>query len=254
MANGIEVRQSLTLHAPPDVLYDFWRRLSEFPRFMRHVESVEELDERRSHWVVRGPGDRRMEWDAEIVEDIPGRLIRWRTVGDPDVRHGGRVEFRPASGGRGTVADVHIGYEPPGGAAGAAFAKMLGEDPRQQIRDDLRRFKQLVETGEIPTIVGQPSARHEDDREKAGEPVRGGAAESEADETSGERGEKPVARDGRDEETGIPGERMVMETSVYEVRSAVEGAGREAMDGQDARDRDRDRVDEPDRDEDEVRS
>jgi uncharacterized membrane protein len=234
MANGIEVRQSLTLLAPPQVLYDFWRRLSEFPRFMRHVESVEELDERRSHWIVRGPGNRRIEWDAEIVEDIPGRLIRWRTVGDPDVRHGGRVEFRPASGGRGTVAEVHLAYEPPGGGAGAAYAKMLGDDPKQQIREDLRRFKMLVETGEISTIVGQTSARDEDDREDAGEGPGVGATERETEDYRDDvrgtsaRGEK--------------GEGMVMETSTYEVRSMEDEA------------EDRERVEEPESDEDEVRS
>ncbi len=237
MANGIEVRQSLTLLAPPQVLYDFWRRLSQFPLFMRHIESVEELDERRSHWVVRGPGDRRVEWDAEIVEDIPGRLLRWRTIGEPDVRHGGSVEFRPASGGRGTVAEVHLAYEPPGGGAGAALAKMLGDDPRQQIREDLRRFKQLVETGEIATIVGQSSARDEDEREDVGEGPGVGATERESEEY----GDELRSTRARGEKGGPGREGMLMETSVYEVRSISDES-------------DRERLEEPESEEDEVRS
>jgi uncharacterized membrane protein len=166
MANGIEVHQSFTLTVPAETLYNFWRRLSDFPRFMKNVESVTELDDKRSHWVVRGPGCRRIEWDSEIVDEVPGRLLRWRTVGDADVRHGGTVEFRPATGNRGTVAAVHLAYEPPGGGPGAAIAKLLGDDPEAQIREDLRRFKSLVETGEIPTTEGQASGR-KDETEKS---------------------------------------------------------------------------------------
>jgi uncharacterized membrane protein len=164
--NGIEVHQCFTLTPPPDVLFRFWRGFSEFPRFMRHVRKVEELDDRRSHWVVDGPGGRTYEWNSEIVEEIPDRLIRWRTVGDADVRHGGRVEFRPATGGRGTVAEVRLSFEPPGGDAGASLAKLLGDDPEAGIREDLRRFKRLVETGEIPTTVGQSSGRDDHDIER----------------------------------------------------------------------------------------
>ena len=164
MANGIEVRQCFTLNATPGELYAFWRRFSKFPLFMRHVVSVTEAGPNRSHWVVNGPAGRAVEWDAEIVEEIPDRLIRWRTIGDPDVRHGGRVEFRPATGGRGTVADVHLAFEAPGGSAGANLVGLFGEKPELQIREDLRRFKRLVETGELPTTVGQSSGRDADDR------------------------------------------------------------------------------------------
>ena len=154
MANGLEVRQSLTLNAPPDVLYDFWRRLSEFPRFMRHVESVEELDERRSHWVVRGPGDRRMEWDAEIVEDQPDDRIAWRSVPGSQVDNAGSVRFVPAAGNRGTEVHVELRYSPPGGVVGAAIAWLFGESPDQQVYDDLRALKQVMETGEIVVSEG----------------------------------------------------------------------------------------------------
>jgi uncharacterized membrane protein len=166
MANGIEVRQSFTLNRSADELFAFWRRFSDFPRFMKHVESVTELDGKRSHWVVRAPGGRTVEWDAEIVEEIPGRSIHWRTIGDAGVRHGGQVEFRPATGGRGTVAEVHLAYDAPGGRAGAALAKLFGEEPEIQVREDLRRFKRLLETGEIPTTYGQSCGREEDKREE----------------------------------------------------------------------------------------
>ena len=165
MAKGIEVRQSFTLNVPADVAFAFWRRFSEFPRFMKHVESVTELDDKRSHWVVRGPGDRTMEWDAEIVEEIPGRSIHWRTIGEPDVRHGGQVEFHPATGDRGTVAVIHLAYEAPAGKAGATLARVFGEDPEAEVREDLRKFKRLLETGEIPATEGQPSGR-EDEAER----------------------------------------------------------------------------------------
>jgi uncharacterized membrane protein len=163
MENGVQVRQSFTLNLPLDEVFAFWRRLRDFPQFMRHVESVEELDETRSRWVVRGPAGQKATWNAEIVEEDPGRVLAWRTVGDPDVRHGGRVEFRPATGGRGTVVSVRMAYEPPAGAAGRAVIALLGEDPETRIREDLRRFKQLAEAGEVPTTHGQPSGRADED-------------------------------------------------------------------------------------------
>ena len=178
MENGIEVRQSFTLNVPPEAAYAFWRKLSEFPRFMKHVESVTELDEKRSHWVVRAPAGRTVEWDAEIVEDVPGERLHWRTIGDADVRHGGQVEFRPATGNRGTVVEIHLSYEPPAGKAGAAVAKLFGEEPELQVREDLRRFKRLLETGEIPTTEGQPSGREGEAEEiEEREPATPGARE-----------------------------------------------------------------------------
>ena len=167
MAKGIEVRQSFTLNVPADVAFAFWRRFSEFPRFMKHVESVTELDEKRSHWVVRGPGDRTVEWDAEIVEEVPGRSIHWRTIGEPDVRHGGQVEFHPASGNRGTVAVIHLAYEAPAGRPARRSPKSSAKTRKRKMREDLRRFKRLLETGEIPTTEGQPSGRDDEARNGA---------------------------------------------------------------------------------------
>jgi uncharacterized membrane protein len=182
MADSNRIHESFTIMKSPEELYRFWRDLSNLPRFMRNVRSVES-DGPRSHWVVGGPGDRTYEWDAEIVRDEPGRVISWRTVGDADVRHAGVVSFREATGGRGTVVDVELEYDPPGGAAGAALARLFGTKPREDVREDLRRFKQLVETGEIPTIRGQAAARDTDvDDEDENLPQAPGASANEAEE------------------------------------------------------------------------
>lgn len=166
MADAKRIQESFTIMKSPEELYAFWRDVSNLPRFMRNVRSVEERDGNRSHWVVGGPGDHAYEWDAEIVRDEPGRLISWRTVADADVRHSGVVQFRPAAGGRGAVVEVEIEFDPPGGAAGAALARLFGTRPKEDVREDLRRFKQLVETGEIPTTRGQSAARDTDDDEE----------------------------------------------------------------------------------------
>jgi uncharacterized membrane protein len=163
MADSNRIHESFTIMQSPEELYRFWRQLSNLPRFMRNVRSVDETEGNRSHWVVGGPGDRTYEWDAEIVRDEPGRVISWRTIGDADVRHSGVVTFRPATGNRGTVVEVELEYDPPGGAAGAALARLFGTRPKEDVREDLRRFKQLVETGEIPTIRGQSAARDTND-------------------------------------------------------------------------------------------
>jgi uncharacterized membrane protein len=135
-------------------VYAFWRRLENLPLFMPHLRSVEVIDERWSHWVANAVGTT-IEWRAEIVSDEPERRIAWRSVEDADVPNEGEVAFRPAPGGRGTEVRVRMAYSPPAGAVGAAFAKMLGSDPGQRMRGDLRRLKQILETGEIPTTVGQ---------------------------------------------------------------------------------------------------
>jgi uncharacterized membrane protein len=187
MADSNRIHESFTIMQSPDELYRFWRNLSNLPRFMRNVRSVEERDGNRSHWVVGGPGDRTYEWDAEIVRDEPGQVISWRTVEDADVQHSGVVTFRPATGDRGTVVEVDIAYDPPGGAAGAALARLFGTRPKEDVREDLRRFKQLVETGEIPTIRGQSAARDtDDDDEDENLPQALGAAEGEAGGRGGE--------------------------------------------------------------------
>jgi len=153
---GITLRRCIHINKPVDELYGFWRELGNLPRFMRHLESVTQDGPTRSHWIARVPGGRRIEWDAEIVEERVSELIAWRSLEGADVRNAGSVAFAPGAGGRGTTIRVSLSYAPPGGKLAAVVAKLFGEDPGQQIDEDLRRLKQLMEAGEIPTIDGQP--------------------------------------------------------------------------------------------------
>jgi uncharacterized membrane protein len=155
----LHVEKSLTVERPAEELYSFWRDFTKLPRFMKHLESVNVSGDRRSHWVAHGPAGTNVEWDAEITEDRPNELIAWRSLPGADVANTGTVRFEPATGGRGTVVRVAIDYTPPAGALGAAVAKLFGEEPRQQVEGDLRRFKSIMEAGEIPTTTGQPEGK-----------------------------------------------------------------------------------------------
>lgn len=143
------VQRSITIGRPASDVYGFWRRLEQLPLFMRHLESVEELDARRSHWVATAPLGTRVEWDAEITNDEPDRVIAWRSAPGAQVRHEGMVRFVPAPGDRGTEVHVDLTYAPPAGPLGVALAKLTGEEPSQQIAEDLRRLKQILETGQV---------------------------------------------------------------------------------------------------------
>ena len=153
------VQQSHTIGRDPATLYAAWRDFESLPRFMRHLESVTVTDDRRSHWVARAPAGRTIEWDAEIIDDEPGRRIAWHSVEGSEVAHAGSVRFEPAPAGRGTEVHVSLEYAPPGGELGARLARFLREEPEHQIKEDLRRFKQWMEAGEIATTEGQPSGR-----------------------------------------------------------------------------------------------
>jgi uncharacterized membrane protein len=146
----------VTINKPAEEVFAFWRNFENLPRFMRHLESVTTEGSTRSHWVARAPAGRRVAWDAEIVEERPNELIAWRSLDDADIRNAGVVEFERAPGGRGTTIRVSLSYAPPGGKVAAAVAKLFGEEPGQQIEEDLRRLKQLLEAGEAPTVEGQP--------------------------------------------------------------------------------------------------
>lgn len=154
-SDTLHVEKSLTIERPAEDLYNFWRDFTKLPRFMKHLESVNVSGDRRSHWVAHGPAGANVEWDAEITEDRPNELIAWRSLPGADVANSGSVRFEPATGGRGTVVRVSLDYTPPAGALGAAVAKLFGEEPRQQVEGDLRRFKNIMEAGEIPTTTGQ---------------------------------------------------------------------------------------------------
>ena len=146
---AIPVNKSIVVNAEAEELYQFWHDFENLPRFMRHLESVTVLDGRRSHWKATGPAGTTVEWDAEIIDDRPNELIAWRSVEGADVANAGTVRFRPAPGGRGTEVTVELEYDPPGGVVGKTIAKLFREEPGQQVHDDLRAFKQVMEVGEV---------------------------------------------------------------------------------------------------------
>jgi uncharacterized membrane protein len=146
---SISVATSLIINRPPEEVYSFWRDFENLPQFMHHLESVRVTGDGRSHWAAKGPMGKTVEWDAETTEDRPNERIAWRSVGASEVENSGSVTFESAPGGRGTVVRVELGYNPPGGALGSAVALLFGEEPEQQVRDDLRRLKQVLETGEV---------------------------------------------------------------------------------------------------------
>jgi uncharacterized membrane protein len=171
----VRVEHVTTINRPIAEVYDAWKDFERFPRFMRHLEAVQVLSDRRSLWRARAPGGTTVEWEAELVEDRPGERLSWQTVEGSDVEHSGSVTFEHAPGARGTEVRAVLYYSPPAGAVGRVVAKLFGEEPEQQIREDLRRFKQLLETGEIPLSDGpglqrpaQPPARPEEIRTLAG--------------------------------------------------------------------------------------
>jgi len=156
---GIRVTRSMTINRPVEEVYAFWRDLENLPRFMQHLDSVQVTGENTSHWVAAGPVDTSVEWDAEITEDIANELIAWHSLPGTDIYNEGRVRFKPAPAGQGTEVHIDLRYNSPGGSAGAALAKILGEEPGMQVWDDLRRFKRVLETGETATVTGQTSGR-----------------------------------------------------------------------------------------------
>lgn len=156
---AIRVEKTVTINKSAEELYNYWHNFENLPTFMKHVESVKVLDIRKSHWVAKAPIGQKVEWDADIIDDRPNELIAWASIEGADVDNSGFVRFKPAPGGRGTEVKVVMEYNVPGGALTAALAKLFGEEPEQQIGDELRRFKQLMEAGEIATTIGQPSCR-----------------------------------------------------------------------------------------------
>jgi uncharacterized membrane protein len=155
---AIPVNKSIVVNAEPSELYQFWHDFEKLPTFMRHLESVTVTGE-RSHWVAKGPAGSTVEWDAIVTEDRPDELIAWRSLEGSEITNSGSVRFERAPGGRGTVVHVEIDYSPPGGAVGALVAKLFGEEPDGQLQTDLRRFKQVIETGEVVisdgTLLGE---------------------------------------------------------------------------------------------------
>ena len=169
MSDTTRIQESFTVLQDPQTLYGLWRRLSNLPSFLPKVRSIETTDHERSRWTIEGASDREYVWEAETVFDHPGRSIAWATAPRSGARHRAEIAFRQGTGRRGSVVTATVEYTPP--ALGNLGAKPLGGDPEQLVREGLRRFKQLVETGEIATVEGQPSGRDED-RKRARAPRR----------------------------------------------------------------------------------
>src|SRR5688572_10472732 len=148
-SSGIKVKSAITVGRPVSEVYGFWRNFENLPRFMSHLESVQVLDGRRSHWSARGPAGIRLEWDAETLEDRPNELISWRSLPGGQVDTAGFVRFRPATKDRGTEIVVEMRYDPPGGVVGASIAKLFGESGQEVVTRDLQAFKNVMETGEV---------------------------------------------------------------------------------------------------------
>jgi uncharacterized membrane protein len=157
--DSVHVKKSIIIGRPAEEIYRFWRDFKNLSRVMDHLESVEIIDNKRSRWVAKGPGGKRVQWEADITEDRPNELIAWRSIEGSTVETSGSVRFEPAPAGRGTLVRVALNYRPPAGLLGATIAKLMGEEPGLQLEEDLRRLKQIMETGEIITTEGQPSGR-----------------------------------------------------------------------------------------------
>lgn len=143
---GLHVEKTIRVERPAQELFGFWRHLENLPQIMPHLESVQEKGERLSHWVVKGPAGQRVEWDAQIIREHPGQMIAWQSLPGAEVENAGSVWFKPMDGA--TEVKVAMQYNPPGGELGAAVASLLGESPEQQLEDDLRRFKEMMESSQ----------------------------------------------------------------------------------------------------------
>lgn len=152
--SGVHANASCIVNKSPDEVYRFWRNFENLPRFMKHLQTVNDLGDGRSRWKATGPAGMEVEWEATVIADVPGEVITWRSLDNSDVDNAGAVRFEEAPGGRGTIVKVNIQYNPPAGVVGATVAKLFGEEPEQQLNDDLRRFKQVLEVGEVVVSEG----------------------------------------------------------------------------------------------------
>lgn len=158
LSGRVHVTKSVTINKSAAELYGFWRNFENLPVFMSHLESVSVSDETHSHWKAKAPLGYSVEWDAEVASDVENEKIGWRSTEGSDIANSGVVEFH-STGDRGTEVKVNLTWEAPGGQLGALAAKLFGEEPGQQVAEDLRRFKALMEAGSIMKVEGQPSGR-----------------------------------------------------------------------------------------------
>jgi len=157
---GIKIKKAVTVNCPAEQLYDYWRNLANLPELFDNVLSVEQLDAMRSHWTLKVPSGMTLEWDAEITVDRKNEMIGWRSLDGADLDNAGYVRFEGATGGRGTVVRGALQYNPPAGKVGAALSTVFGEKPASQIQEALRKFKQLMEAGEIPMTSDERKVSH----------------------------------------------------------------------------------------------
>lgn len=159
-ATGLHITRSVTINRPRHEVYSFWRQLENLPRFMKHLQEVRQLDPKRSHWEARLPGDvGTLDWEAEITVEEPDTRLAWHSLPGSQIENAGEVRFEDAPGDRGTELHAAISYNPPAGALSKAAASLFNEVFAQLVKEDLRRVKQLLEIGELPTIEGQPAGR-----------------------------------------------------------------------------------------------
>lgn len=158
---GVKVKETMTINRPAEELYSFWRNFENLPRFMKHLESVRMIDDRHSHWVAKAPAGTTVEWDAQITVDRENEMIGWISLKGSDVDNAGYVRFESSPGRRGTLVRISLQYNPPAGKVGSRVAKFFGEEPELQIKGDLHRFKQLMETGEDQQILSDMRAESE---------------------------------------------------------------------------------------------
>jgi uncharacterized membrane protein len=152
---GIHVAHAVLINRPLHDVYAYWRDLRNLPRFMSHLVEVTPLNGLASHWVAKGPAGKRVEWDAEIINEVEDKVIGWRSLPESDLTSAGSVNFRERRGW-GTEVNVRLQYEPAGGRPAAWIAWLLGSDPAKTIREDLRHLKASLEAGELPTVEAQP--------------------------------------------------------------------------------------------------
>jgi uncharacterized membrane protein len=157
--HGTRVEHVVTVNKPVDQVYAFWRDFENLPRFMAHLVDVDTTTDGRSRWIAKGPLGLQVEWEAELVTDTPNRVIAWKSLDGADVDTAGSVRFTELPHGQGTEVRVELKYDPPAGKLGSAVARLFGENPDRQVREDLRRFKQIMETGEARTTVDKATGR-----------------------------------------------------------------------------------------------
>ena len=158
----VKLKTTVTVNKPIAEVYRFWRNLENLPTFMPHLYAVTVQDDKHSHWCVKAASGVMLEWDAEIISEQENQMLAWRSLPGATVSNMGVVQFREAPGGRGTEVKVNISYDLPAGVLGNIFAPLLNKVATMQVKDDMRRFKQMMETGETVSVQGQPSGRKSD--------------------------------------------------------------------------------------------